>query len=188
MKRVAMISVLGALAMGATLGCSADVSPTGSSDALVEKVNRAEWEALDLYYDPLVSSRPMTAEELGDTTGATRVRMEFLDNIAIAWAAPDGEALLGQRDAIVAIYGITQVEPIDGEVRPGTTTPTVPRPGSLLDRVNLGSNVDLGDGPGADIGILRLSTFPDVWIGWSRLFQEDPNAIRDLGRYHPGCA
>jgi len=185
MQRAMMVWILGAVAMGALLGCSADVAPDGSSAALTEKVSSAEWEARDLYYDPLVSSRPMTAEELGDTSGATRVRIRFLDNVAIAWAAPAGEPLLDQRDAIIAVYGIT---PIDGEVRPGTTTPVTPlTPGNLIDRANIGTSVDLNDdGPAADVG-LRFTELPDVWVTWSQLFREDPNLIRDLGRYHPGC-
>lgn len=188
-QRAAMFSVLGILAMGA-LGCSADVGPTGSDAALVEKVSRAEWEARDLYYDPLVSSRPMTAEELGDTSGAIRVRVRFLDSIAILWAAPEGEPLLDQRDAIIAIYGISDVEPIDGEVRPGSTAPTTPTtPRDLTNRADIGSRTNLGgEGPGAVLNGLRFQYLPDIWVAWSELFREDPNVIRDLGRYHPGCA
>jgi len=188
MKRLTMIAILAVLTMGTMAGCAADVATPGESAALVEHVSRADWESRDLYYDPLVSARPMTAEELGDTSGAVRIRLQFLDSVAVAWAAPEGEPLVGRPGAIVALFGFSNVEPIDGDVRPGTVTPTEPaQPRDLVNSDVVGSRVDLGDDAPAAIATLRGFAIPDIWVRWSELFREDPEVIRDLGRYHPGC-
>jgi hypothetical protein len=187
MKRLTMIAILGVLTMGTMGGCAADVATPGESAALVEHVSRADLESRDLYYDPLISARPMTAEELGDTSGAVRIRLQFLDSVAVAWAAPDGEPLVGRPGAIVALFGFSNVEPIDGELSPGSTVPTEPaHPGALVRDDVVGTRVDLGDDAPA-IATLRRFSIPDVWVRWSELFREDPEVIRDLGRYHPGC-
>lgn len=187
MKRLTMIAILGVLTMGSLAGCAADVATPGESAALVEQVSRADWESRDLYYDPLVSARPMTAEELGDTSGAVRIRLRFLDTVAVAWAAPDGEPLVGRPGAIVALFGFSNVEPIDGEIRPGAAPTEPAQPRDLVNSEVVGSRVDLDDDAPASIANLRSISIPDIWVRWSELFREDPEVIRDLGRYHPGC-
>ncbi len=61
------------------------------------------------------------------------------------------------------------------------------QPREVVERDVVGSRVDLNDDAPAAIANLRDFAIPDIWVRWSELFREDPEVIRDLGRYHPDC-
>lgn len=169
------------------VGCAADTSsPTVSSsgDAL-EYVNIADVESKLFYLDSSVSDRPMTAEELGDVTNAIPVRIKFYDEFAIAWWAPDGNARMGVRGALMAAFEIHNATEISGDVN-ADGHGSISHPSTTSNPLAPVTNI-----PNVAPGIAVHATLPraisNVWVSWARVFQNNPNLIRMVARYHPGC-
>lgn len=196
MQRAAAVRVVMSVAVlcgMAAMGCSAG-GTTGSSEALVEQVDRATLESQLLYYDPVVSARPLTAEQLGDTTGAVPVRVEILDTVAVAWLAPNGVARF-DRGSIVAVYplvtptddGFTDITPITDT----THATTVPRATSPSGGIG-GTGGLTGSGPGVsggpEIALPGLTAgLTATFLKWQQLISQNPNLSHEIGSYHPGC-
>ncbi|MBK8170597.1 MAG: hypothetical protein IPK60_09675 [Sandaracinaceae bacterium] len=171
------------------VGCAADTStPTVSNNGeALDYVNVHDIENQLFYIDSTVSDRPMTAEELGDTSNAIPVRIKFYDEFAIAWWAPDGEARMGVRGAMMSAFQIYNAQQISGEVNAdgngSVTTPTTP---STVNPLTPITHI-----PNLPAGVTIRTTLPAavgrVWVSWARVFANNPNLIRMVARYHPGC-
>jgi hypothetical protein len=187
------LALVAALGLAPAVGCSAAVDPVGEGAGALERVDRHALESAVLFYDPMVSSKPLTAEELGDTSNAIEVRVRLLDEVAIAWAAPNGVLQEGRPGAIVAMYAFQTAVPTaggEGSVRPETeaSVPSTPPSRGIRDlesRLNLGRTA--GTAPVERRPLVELSIPRDIWIRWVELNREDPRVVRDVGRYHPGC-
>lgn len=168
-------------------GCASDTSATavGTAGEALDYVSVQEIESQLLYIDSTVSDRPMTAAELGDISNAIPVRVKFYDEFAIAWWAPDGEARMGVRGAMMSAFQIYNATPTSGDVNSDghgsvhtPTTPTNPiTPAAHIPNIPAGSVIH--------------TTLPTaitrVWVSWSRVFANNPNLLRMVARYHPGC-
>jgi len=202
MQRAAMILMVAAVlafsALGA--GCGNDGTASGTSAGLVESVDTAAWSNAQLFYAPSVSSRLMTADELGDTTGAIPVRLEFLDDVAVAWYAPHGEAIISH-DTLIAAYPIARnaaalqsfddafpmATPTTGETHPATSVAPPRATGGLTSPAGgLTGTTAVGAGSHASASPGGLPD-PQTFLRWSQLIRESAGLTRAVGAYHPGC-
>jgi hypothetical protein len=111
-------------------GCAADV---GSGESALEDVAVSDFANETMYIDFSISPRPLTAEEIGDISTATPVQVRFYEpGIAIAWSAPNGQAITESLEFAVAAWNV-ELTRDDTVTNPGETTVTTPRinPGSL---------------------------------------------------------
>jgi hypothetical protein len=165
--------------------CGADVGDSGSALRLV---NEDAITSQVLYMLPEVSQVPYTAlemEERGlDTQAAIPIRVEVYDEVAVAWFAPGGEALVG-RDHIVALWQVLDRTPIVDEVDPGSA-PSLVGPTPFIE-----VDFDLAEQPDVD---QELTTVPTSAAAqaiidfWDRA--GTPDEIWMLGvlaNSHPGC-
>lgn len=165
--------------------CGADVGGTGSALRLV---NEDAITSQVLYMLPDASQVPYTALELEeqgiDIQAAIPVRVEVYDEVAVAWFAPAGEALVG-RDHIVALWQVLDRTQIVNEVDP-TSAPEVVGSTPFID-----VDFDLEEQPDVD---QELTTVPGnsaaqaIIDFWDRA--GTPDEIWMLGvlsNSHPGC-
>ena len=179
MQRSMILGALGAVAM--LMGCAADADPT--SETLLEvDVERVTGEVL--YYAPEISEVPFAATELAEwnltTADAIPIRIEVFETTAVAWYAPEGEAIIG-RDTIMALWSVTHVTPIDGRVEGGSD-------GNSTDTgvaVVFTGNGDLG----RDFVIVGPTNVEKTLIDFADRVGsfDEAQAIEELGAYHPGC-
>ncbi len=173
-------------------GCAGDV---GGSDSLLRAVDEDAMTSQVLYMAPDVSAVPLTASQLEaqgvDQRLATPVRIEIFDDMAVAWHAPEGQAIIA-RDSIVAVWDVVQRREISGELSeaPGLGTSVI-TPGST-DVV-----VDLDETPTIDVDLANLGAQE---IGPTPAEQTIIDFLDRLGSdleqfyiarivfYHPGCA
>ena len=106
--RLLTLAILSALAFG----CVGE-TVEGSTGELV-MIDEADFEGRLFYLDARISPRPMTAEELGDVTGATPVGVRFHEHFAVAWAAPNGRARVGDPESVVAAWVLRELPSADG--------------------------------------------------------------------------
>ncbi len=167
--------------------CGADVGEAGTRLSVDSELVTGEV----LYVLPDVSEVPFTARELEQLgiheAEAIPVRVEILEDIAVAWFAPDGEARIG-RDWIVALWRVHRA-PLQGELA-GASAPPVNQPGLVQDDAAIGG---LGDGfEPRDIELLHpdLVGAPESVIieFWDRLgTPEELSMLEELYAHHPGC-
>ena len=115
------------------------------------------------------------------------IRVELIENYAVAWFAPDGEPIIS-RDTIVAIWTVVQ-RPQAGRLEGGSDAPIAEPDDNTIDTViNTDAYVTLPEGrtivtefgvTGAEQTILdfldRLGTPHEI------------PALAQLETYHPGC-
>lgn len=174
-------------AFGLLAGCAADV---GEGGAPLVRVDRGTISAQILFMAPELSEMPLTAvelEELGvDESEAIPVRVEIFDTVAVAWFAPDGEALI-DREAIVALW---RVRPMSGEVETEgsydvTEPPTIDATGYVRSDTQTIDGLDSAqevESTPYDAVEERIIEFFDR-AGTPEEFE----MIREIGAYHPGC-
>jgi hypothetical protein len=183
MKRLVSLSL--SLVVLALVGCAAE---TGESGAGLTIVDKAAVESQLLYIDFAVSNAPLTAEDLGDVSAATPVRIVFEDGWAVARFAPEGEALPGLENVISAWPVGAELETIDGELTPGRTAPppTTSIPGSVVSIPGLDNRLDMAPISAPVQSIRREGArYPYAQLDWfkSRLQEY----MRLPGGSHPGC-
>lgn len=97
-------------------GCAGDVA---GSSGLLRAVDEQALTSQVLYMVPDVSALPLTQSQLGelqvDPSMATPVRVEVFDELAVAWFAPAGEAIIS-RSSIVALWEVVHRTPTAGRV------------------------------------------------------------------------
>lgn len=123
--------LLMALGVG-LLGCSSN-DAGGVTEGLT-MVNPADYVGVTKFYNPVVSARPLSVDEIGDTSGAYPVQMTFGNRYAVAWAVVDGVAQINNGNAVVGVWRIYEsrqtATPTSGALRPGETpTVTIPDEG-----------------------------------------------------------
>jgi hypothetical protein len=192
MRKSIVIAVL--FAAISLIGCSSDVGEHGS---LLLRVNEQEMTSQVLYFAPDVSPVPLTeidAQEMGvELTLATPVRVEIYDEVAVAWYAPEGEALIG-RDHIAALWRVVDRTEIDGELRPGEVPeieqPTAPveQPYSNLQIPSFATplGTDLQDT--SDVAVTDI-VGPSAIINFINTLatEEEIELMQGLEGAHPGC-
>jgi len=114
------------------LGCSSN-DAGGVSEGLT-MVNPADYVGVTKFYNPVLSARPLSVDEIGDTRGSYPVQMTFGQKYAVAWAVVDGVPQINNGNAIVGVWRIYESREsaalTSGDVRPGETpTVTVPDEG-----------------------------------------------------------
>ncbi len=182
------------------LGCMGDISESNlagdvSQTEFLRAVDEDAMTSQVLYMVPDVSPVPLTAaqlEELAiDATLATPVRVEIFDEVAVAWFAPAGEAVIS-RNSIVAMWTVLQRTPIAGELEAGP--PTVasdiePRATTMLIETEQPNSTEnrLIEGISAQTRVTNpveqtIIDFFDL-VGTP----EEMLIIAILSGYHPGC-
>lgn len=190
--RTTMIGI-GALAIGLLAGCASDVGEHGST---LRRVNEREMTSQVLYLVQGLAV-PLTAEEMQeqgeDVALATPVRVEIFDNVAVAWYAPEGEALIG-RDNIRALWTVVDRQYISNELAPEPSVPVEPstEPGTTYRTPNVETSIP---GVDADLGItyvdvslyanpvgVAIIDFVDEMGG-----AEEAWMMEEVAAGHPGC-
>lgn len=171
-------------AVGLLAGCATEVGD--GSEALV-RVDADAMMAQQLFMVPELSAMPLTRGELDaegvDETSAIPVRVEIFEDIAVAWFAPDGAALIG-REFIVALW---RVVPIAGEVAPGEVTDVTVPPTLTTSLTYVREEI-------AEVDPEQVTTSP-YQDAADRIIEfydragtpDEAIMIRELGGYHPGC-
>lgn len=190
MRTRTMLSVLGVVAM--LSACSGDVSDTG---ATLRQVDVEAMTSQTLYMALDLSEIPMTAAQL-EAHGiaqddAIPVRVEVFEHIAVAWFAPDGEAIIG-RDTIMALWevvSITAVTPIaDRTASNESYVVNEPDEGTVDAVIDVGLANEL---PAGDREITELQPSPahQALLDFAdRLGTPDElPMLEELVTYHPGC-
>lgn len=177
MKRSISSAVLATilLALGVMFSACAASDTVGTSRESVTAL-----ESGVLFYDPLYSARPLSAEDIGDTKGTIEVRLELTGDHVVAWRANAG-ALRFTRDSFVAAWpadlgiAISNTVRVD-DFRTGVTAPGLGR-----------TSVDTITGRGVQ-GPSALTERPrEVGVQWSLPRGLDVRVLRDIQAYHPGC-
>ncbi|MBZ0121221.1 MAG: hypothetical protein K8H88_29770 [Sandaracinaceae bacterium] len=176
--------------LGASLSaCGNDV---GDSSGLLRRVDADGIQSQQLYFVRDVSAAPLTADQLATLDAdlaatAVPIRVELIENIAVAWFAPGGEAVIG-RDTLVAAWDVVDLSDAEvqsGELRPGQIggiSPNTPAGNVDLDEVT----VDYSVGQTGDLEIPAATIIIDFF---DRLGSaEDLRIIQMINRAHPGCA
>ncbi|HJL15519.1 MAG TPA: hypothetical protein RMH99_07690 [Sandaracinaceae bacterium LLY-WYZ-13_1] len=177
-------------------GCASDVSDSG---APLTRVDRDAMMSQLLYLAPEHAARPLTASELEDRgvdrREAVPVRVEVFEDIAVAWFAPDGEAIIG-RDTIVSLWYVVEpenVETIANEVEGGggydvTEPPTVDATDYVLD----GPVTTTATTTEIEREQLEVTPYDPTRERIIEFFDrvgtpEELLIVEELGGYHPGC-
>ena len=185
-NRAMALLIVGALSWA---GCAAEGTADpidGDGSLLVEKAN---YEGRVLYLDPTAVDLPVTLAEVRDPAVAVPVELRFHDAWAVAWYAPNGQGLVGDAGAVMAVWPLVEhVRPIEGEVSGGGTGSTTAPP------ITTGIGADTV--PGVH---LHLQT-PTAAIPHSDVFENYPFARLEWLRdnmvveflavppgFHPGC-
>lgn len=154
-----------------------------------ELVDTAELSSQLLYLDLAVSPRPMTADEVGDARFATPIRIEFFRGWAIAWWAPEGEAVRGTPENALAAWEIEYAQPLEGRVdNSGGGSTQVANPEAPASVTNQQIGISTGVSIGSDVGIDRydfVDQLPFAKIQWLRERVEEWRALPPT--FHPGC-
>jgi len=163
--------------------CAADA---GTSTEGLHLADKAAVEAEVYYIDTGISEAPLTADQLDGSACATPVRIQFMEDVAVAYYAPEGEPLIDE-DHIVAIWQIAEhVEPVDGELEGGDALDPIEAPTPDYPTPEIDHNLDTN--PVSDIvrGFLKTGVnAPYARIDWLRQHFED--MLRLPPGAHPGC-
>ncbi|MFK7987452.1 MAG: hypothetical protein AB8I08_15630 [Sandaracinaceae bacterium] len=167
-------------------GCSSDVSDTGSALHEVD-VELITSQTLYVVPDMLV---PLTAEEAEGYEDAIPVRVELLENTAVAWYAPEGEAIVS-RETIIALWGVVERTPINDTLAAGEEPSVVLTPGTN-EAASLPSLLPEYEGVLVDSELTvtnpRNSAETAILDFLDRLGSpEELPMMRELGGAHPGC-
>jgi len=179
-----------AIAALALLGCATE-TVAGEEHGLVS-VRKADYEGKVFYYDRSISPRPLTAEEIGDTTSAIPVVVKFFDSHAVAFWAPQGEPRFDVEPVAAWVIAAHIAEPLDGD---GTVAP--PDPGTTTthsdDVIESVQVEDLGVDATAPAALVHLATIRGVYadlplalLDWFSDAGRDFTQIFGPG-FHPGC-
>jgi hypothetical protein len=170
------------------IGCAADV---GDRSASLRRIDESAMISQVLYVVPS-SEVPLTAAQLDEQnverTLAIPVRVEIFDDVAVAWYAPDGVALIG-RDNVIALWQVVQREYIDDELAPEEVVeaqdPTVELAGATLDNAvtapgTFASEIEITDWeqPIEDTIIHfvdQIGSYEEAWM------------MAQVAEGHPGC-
>ena len=166
--------------------CSADVT---SSDGLLAEVDETAVTDQLLYMHDM-SPVPLTENDLVtygiERTDAIPVRVEVFDTVAVAWFAPEGEAII-DRDYIVALWEVVdRGTPLNDETYSPAQPPEVINPGEIVVGTypvhrELGVDVEVGQ---IDQGAPSVAI-----IDWHNKAgtQEELRMMRLLQSHHTGC-
>jgi hypothetical protein len=176
-------AVVAVVVLSTLLGCATETTEPGSSTSGLEWVRKADYVGQVLYYDTAISARPLTAEEMGDTTWATPVMLAFYDDLAVAYWAPDGHGLFGDEEAVVDAWAvIAHAQTTSGDVAPGTGDTGTRSPSDGVETGGL-----LGDfGQHGDAGVEIENRLPFAKLDWLRRLEDIP-FIPSIDPIHPGC-
>ncbi len=178
--------ILVALAALLASACSADVT---SSEGLLAEVDEATVTDQLLYMHDM-SPVPMTVNDLEalgvDPANAIPVRVEIFDTIAVAWFAPEGEAII-DRDYIVALW---EVVDRGTPLRDETFSPEQPTPVINPGEIVVGQyNVQAELGLDLEVGQIDQGAAGVAIINWHNKAgtQEELRMMRLLQTHHTGC-
>lgn len=177
------IVVLGALV--GLLGCASETG-TGESTSGLTWVRKADFENRVLFYDARVSAAPLTAEEIGDTSGAIPVQVVFYEDRAVAWHAPGGEARIGEHSALVAQWPVFEhAETIAADdIRPGGGSEETESPDLGLG----GGLITHEDAPFQSPEIADITpSLPFARLDWLRDYADIVRLFPGDAPVHPGC-
>lgn len=168
------------------VGCSADVSDSGSALHEVD-VELITTQTLYVVPDMLV---PLTAEEAEGYDDAIPVRVELLENTAVAWYAPEGEAVVS-RETIIALWSVVDRTEINDTLAAGEEPGLVQTPGTS-EAASLPSVLPEYEGAlvDSDLTVTNPRSSAEIAIldFLDRLGSpEELPMMRELGGAHPGC-
>ncbi len=175
-------------------GCSQDVGERGASLRMVDA------EALTsqvLYMVPELAATPFTSDQLAEEGVAVEtaipIRVEIVENLAVAWFAPDGEPIFS-RDTIVAIWPIVNAEQISNDElsRDGTTilTPDATYETAQIEELALVATTPTYESADAPLAPTSTTTPAEDAIVdfFNRVGTLDEAELwEQIVPYHPGC-
>lgn len=182
MKQMARVGI--ALTVLAMLGaCAAE---TGTSSEALHLADKAAVEAELFYIDTSVSEAPLTLNAIEDTTCAIPVRIQFLEELAVAYYAPDGEPILDE-DHIVAMWAIAEhVAPTDGELETEGTLPPPEVPTPAYPTPEIDHRLDMNPISEEARGLMKDGVnAPYARIDWLR--RHFTERLHLPPGVHPGC-
>lgn len=171
-------------------GCMAGGGPDDRRESL-EKVQKDDYSSDVMWMEP-GADRPVTKEELADDARANPVRVEFYEDIAVAWHAPDGAARYGKHN-LMAVWRVWEhtgdPEPIDGELEAGdedepesyeTPDRSLEAPDLVVEGLEPETPRDI-ESPAIDL--------PFAVLEWRNRFKGrlTDELINSLDEAHPGC-
>lgn len=172
-------------AFGLLLGCSADIAD-GSAALHEVDVQALTSQTLYLVPDSLV---PLTAEEAAGYDEALPVRVELLEDTAVAWYAPAGEAIIS-RETILALWTIEQRTEISDAVAAGeepAVASATEEPDSAAPYLELPGSADPIE---SELILVNPQSAAETAIldFFDRLGSpEEIPMLREIGGAHPGC-
>lgn len=181
-----------AIAGLALLGCSSSGEPGRSGADLAYVAESTIEDRSDLYIDPSVSWRPVTADQLeGGVESAIPVEVDIYGGVAVAWIRHDGvDTVERRREDIVALYRVYDhlegVTPTSDELDREPGAP-VYVPGTEAGLAQIDPSIAQAD-PIGDLGHLTNFVLID-WLDLSRIPPgiRDAELWRELQENHPGC-
>lgn len=172
---------------GLLYGCASEAGP--STEGGREYVRKADFTGSVMFYDPAVSLKPLTAEQMGDTTYAVPVQVVFYEKFAVAWLAPNGQGLVGQPDALIASWEIYEhAQATEGAVRPGEPNVTPETPKDLF-RTNF-QGPRQAVTPRLITPTFVVDSIVDadyVILDWTQEYEEVFHDLNETQAIHPGC-
>lgn len=185
---VRMQILAAAAALPLMVACASDVDPTTSTLRIVDE--DAVTSQL-LYMAPELSPYPMTEATLQregiDVVDAIPVRIEVFDEVAVAWYAPGGEAIINM-DNVIALWSVVDRQQTAGELD-RTNPAEVGGVDAIVQTDATGVETEL---PMLDVGFdaqdavdVRASAIIDFFdrVGTA----EEAFMARRLREDHPGC-
>lgn len=163
-------------------GCMTGTGPDDSR-APLEKVQKADYDGDVLWLEP-GADRPVFESRLDDVETANPVRVEFYEDLAVAWYAPEGEALYGHQN-IMGLWRIwdhtSDPQPLSDDVAPDDETTRY--------EPSLPELVPEEDEPQFDTTDVTVSSLPYAILDWRNRFGEpvQDELIQTLYTRHPGC-
>ncbi|MBW2461025.1 MAG: hypothetical protein JRH11_05225 [Deltaproteobacteria bacterium] len=181
--------LLGALLL-LTAGCSTAVDSVDGASEGLSLVRKADLADQLMYINLAISPGPMTAAEAGDLEEAIPVVMRFYEDWAVAWYAPDGEALTRNPDDAIRMWQVlgntddVHVLSDDVSSSEGSTTtepeerPSNPNLEMAPIQIDSTPNFPLPGDQAANRAFAIIDWVEDAYLEWQLI----------APGFHPGCA
>ncbi len=181
--------LLGALLL-LTAGCSTAVDGVDGATESLSLVRKADFEDQLMYINLAISPVPMTAEEAGDLDEAIPVVMRFYEDWAVAWYAPDGEALTRNPNDAIRMWQVLgntdDIQVLSGDLSSDedatTTEPEAPPSNPNLEmapiQIDTTPSFQLPGDMAANRAFAIIDWIEDAYLEWQLI----------APGFHPGCA
>lgn len=195
--------MLGGALIGAAMavsGCAgAGTTAEGAPLEDVTTVSPSIDGRTDLFYDEVLSTHLLTADEVNGSPTAQQVEVQIVDDMLVAWRyqgnVPAADRSYTQADIVAAFRVVGTVDlstatPLGNETHPGDTG-TVVLPGGTIPGLGGGAAAQR-TGSVSRFPVTNFQLPGDFRIQWTNV-NNIPNAVdvntyRNIVNAHPGCA